>query len=101
MKLHFPNLGKVGRCFFQALEKTTFALSKPWKTALLAAIFLALPAFAVENPKLSVVKVDSAEKDSKGANAVDGNPDTLWHTQWQQASPAHPHWIIIKLNPPC
>jgi len=51
---------------------------------------------------LTVVKVDSEEtagEDGKGANAVDGNPDTFWHTQWQDASPECPHEIIIKLTP--
>jgi endo-alpha-N-acetylgalactosaminidase len=54
-------------------------------------------------PKLTVVKVDSEEtagEDGKGANAVDGNPDTFWHTQWQDASPGHPHEITIQLDPP-
>ena len=53
-------------------------------------------------PTLSVVKADSEEKaaeDGKAANAVDGDPATFWHTQWQDASPAHPHEIIIKLDP--
>jgi hypothetical protein len=54
-------------------------------------------------PKLTVVKVDSEEtagEDGKGANAVDGNPETFWHTQWQDASPGHPHEITIQLDPP-
>ena len=52
---------------------------------------------------LKVVKVDSEEtagEDGKGANALDGNPDTIWHTQWQDASPECPHEIIIELTPP-
>jgi F5/8 type C domain len=53
--------------------------------------------------KLKVIRVDSEEtagEDGKGANAVDGNPSTFWHTQWQDDSPAHPHEIIIELDPP-
>jgi hypothetical protein len=52
---------------------------------------------------LKVVKVDSEEmvgEDGNASNAVDGNPDTLWHTQWQDASPQHPHEIIIQLSSP-
>jgi len=56
---------------------------------------------AVEKPTLKVVKVDSEETDCKGAYAVDGNPNTIWHTQWRDANPPHPHEIIIQLNPPC
>lgn len=52
---------------------------------------------------LKLVKVDSQEteaEDGKGANAVDGSPDTFWHTQWQDANPPCPHEIIIELVPP-
>ena len=51
---------------------------------------------------LKVVKVDSEEtagEDGKGANAVDGDPNTIWHTQWQDASPECPHEIVIELTP--
>ncbi|MEI7728586.1 MAG: discoidin domain-containing protein [Verrucomicrobiota bacterium] len=57
----------------------------------------------VIKPTLKVVKVDSEEtagEDGKGANAVDGDPNTKWHTQWQDNSPSHPHEIIIELDPP-
>ena len=53
--------------------------------------------------KLKVVSVDSEEtagEDGKGANAVDGDTSTFWHTQWQDSSPGHPHEIIIELGAP-
>jgi len=52
---------------------------------------------------LTVVKVDSEEtagENGSGTNAVDGNPNTFWHTQWQDATPECPHEIIIELTPP-
>jgi hypothetical protein len=52
---------------------------------------------------LTVVNVDSEEtagEDGKAANAVDGDPNTFWHTQWQEANPECPHEIIIKMTPP-
>jgi hypothetical protein len=52
---------------------------------------------------LKVVRVDSEEtaaEDGKGANAVDGDPATIWHTQWQDDSPGCPHEIVIELVPP-
>jgi hypothetical protein len=52
---------------------------------------------------LKVVKADSEEKDGedgKASNAVDGNTNTFWHTQWQDANPEHPHEIIIELSEP-
>jgi endo-alpha-N-acetylgalactosaminidase len=74
------------------------------KTILLLLLAAALSAGAVEKVTLKIVKADSEEtagEDGKAANAVDGNPDTIWHTQWQDANPAHPHEIIIQLDPPC
>ena len=65
----------------------------------------------IQSPKLDgaakvrfkVVKVDSEETDgvdNYGKNAVDGDPNTYWHTQWQGTSPEPPHEIIIELAPP-
>ena len=58
---------------------------------------------AVEPAKitLKVVKADSEEtagEDGKAANAVDGNTNTIWHTQWQDNNPECPHEIIIELS---
>lgn len=50
---------------------------------------------------LKVVKADSEEtagEDGKAANAVDGNVNTFWHTQWQDDNPECPHEIIIELS---
>ncbi|HXR06464.1 MAG TPA: discoidin domain-containing protein [Candidatus Acidoferrum sp.] len=60
------------------------------------------PAATASQITLTVVKVDSEEtsgEDGKGANAVDGDTNTFWHTQWQDANPEGPHEIIIKLTP--
>ena len=40
------------------------------------------------------------DKDSEEVNrvdrparyAIDGNPNTFWHSEWYAASPPHPHW---------
>jgi hypothetical protein len=68
-------------------------------------VAVAAPAVhAAQKLTLKVVTVDSEEtvgEDGRGVNAVDGNPNTIWHTQWQDASPPHPHEIILQLDPPC
>lgn len=54
-------------------------------------------------PALKVVRVDSEEtaaENGRAANAVDGDPATLWHTQYQDATPECPHEIVIELTPP-
>jgi hypothetical protein len=60
--------------------------------------------FSAEKLTLKVVKVDSEEtsgEDGKGANAVDGDPNTWWHTKWSDDNPEHPHEIIIELSRAC
>jgi phospholipase C len=52
---------------------------------------------------LEFVKADSEETSGDsgyGANAVDNDPDTFWHTEWLSNSPGLPHEIIIELLPP-
>ena len=58
---------------------------------------------AQSNVKLKFIKVDSEETDgvdNYGKNAVDGDPNTFWHTQWQGTSPEPPHEIVVELIPP-
>ena len=86
------------------------------RTALLLAVFGVLAwttsAWTQDKPSgkasdkviLKVVKVDSEEtsgEDGKGANAVDGDENTFWHTQWQDGNPGHPHEIVIELSRAC
>ena len=65
------------------------------------AVAPAAPAASIK-VALKVVRVDSEEtagENGKGANAVDGDPNSFWHTQWQDASPECPHEIVIELAP--
>jgi len=59
------------------------------------------PVAAPVKVSLKLVKVDSEEttgENGGGANAVDGDNNTFWHTQWEGAP--CPHEIVIELNPP-
>lgn len=47
-----------------------------------------------------VIKTDSHEPDYEGTNAIDDDPQTLWHTRWSGAAPAHPHKIHLDLQKP-
>ncbi|MDO5035306.1 MAG: endo-alpha-N-acetylgalactosaminidase family protein, partial [Actinomycetaceae bacterium] len=49
--------------------------------------------------KLSLVDVSSEEvryETSPGANAIDGDPNTIWHTQYGGGETPYPHWITLK-----
>ncbi len=48
----------------------------------------------------TVVYVDSEElsaEDGRAENAFDGDPATIWHTEWGAAKPAHPHVLVLDL----
>ena len=44
----------------------------------------------------------SSEEPGEGlaAFAVDGNPDTFWHTSWSSSEPLPPHHLILDLSRP-
>ena len=53
--------------------------------------------------KLKFLSADSEEtegQNGRGTNAVDGDPNTYWHTRWQGKSPGLPHEIVLELIPP-
>jgi len=55
----------------------------------------------IPQSEFTVVFVDSEEttgEDGRVENAIDGRPDTFWHTQWSRADPVHPHEMVIDLG---
>jgi hypothetical protein len=56
---------------------------------------------AISKSGWKLKSVDSQEtsgENGAAANAFDGNPSTIWHTQWSAANPACPHEIQIDLG---
>ena len=45
-----------------------------------------------------VINVDSEAVSHEGGNAIDGNPSTIWHTEWEGNPPQYPHQITIELQ---
>ncbi|BDI29000.1 beta-galactosidase [Capsulimonas corticalis] len=44
-------------------------------------------------------KIDRADSEAAGYSAVnllDGDPDTFWHSEWQNGVPAFPHEFVVK-----
>ncbi len=55
----------------------------------------------ISNANWSLHYVDSEElvgENSPATNAFDGDESTIWHTQWKNGSPDHPHEIQINLG---
>jgi hypothetical protein len=45
-----------------------------------------------------VIMVDSEAPGYEGSNAIDGDPSTIWHTEWEANPPQYPHHITIELQ---
>ena len=46
------------------------------------------------------VKADSEQEGYEAANAIDGDPATLWHTAWGDEAPGFPHALVVEFDAP-
>ena len=55
--------------------------------------------FALTHDTWKIVRADSEEAGEGDAiHAIDGKPDTYWHTHWQGSAPRPPHELVIDLG---
>ena len=52
----------------------------------------------INQAAITAVAADSATATDPISNTLDGNPDTIWHTKWQNGKDPLPHWIVFKLG---
>ena len=66
----------------------------------LAAIVGASFVSAQDAPKIVpvVIATDSQNGGYAASNAMDGDPNTMWHTEFSGISPTHPHELMIDLG---
>jgi len=49
----------------------------------------------------ATIRADNvAGEDYEAVNVMDGKPDTMWHTAWDEPAPSFPHCLIIDLPRP-
>ena len=56
---------------------------------------------AISHNGWTIAYVDSEERvgeDGAAENAIDGQTANYWHTEWKNASPNHPHDLILNLG---
>ena len=53
---------------------------------------------ALDRTGWKVIDVDSVESGSPASNILDGNHATIWHTQWKEKKPVHPHYVVIDMQ---
>lgn len=51
--------------------------------------------FSPASGVVAQVEADSAAGGFAPENAADGNPDTMWHTPWEDSAPGYPHELRI------
>ncbi|HZT24044.1 MAG TPA: beta-galactosidase, partial [Verrucomicrobiae bacterium] len=52
---------------------------------------LIVPPPVIKSNEVSSIKADSEQTGYEAANAIDGNPNTIWHTSWSDGAKLHPH----------
>lgn len=45
-----------------------------------------------------VIYFNSEEYDNRASFAIDGDPTTIWHTEWRNATPGYPHELQIDFG---
>ncbi len=87
----FAGVDATGMVFFHDLEKGPF--NGPTQPGQI------VPPTPTGNSRgWKVIHADSVEPGSPAANAIDGDPSTIWHTEWKKNKPKHPHEIQIDLG---
>lgn len=81
---------------FVRLEEVTEWNGHEW--ALVAEFNLLDATGAVIDRKGWVATVDSAAANDRAENAIDGDPNTFWHTQWDGVAPPPPHALTVDLG---
>ncbi len=73
---------------------------KPYRVILLAVVSLALcvPTFGATKTVAVKIRVDSEADGYSGIRAMDGNPSTMWHTDFTFVNPPPPHEIVVDLG---
>lgn len=55
--------------------------------------------FPADKSLWSIYRFDSEQGGNEiAANAIDGDEETIWHTQWSPATPSCPHEIVVDMG---
>jgi len=95
IKFAAPATGK-----FFCLESLNAQDGKPY-AAVAELDLLDVGGNAISHNGWTIAYVDSEERtgeDGSAENAIDGQTANFWHTEWQSASPNHPHQLILNLG---
>ena len=75
-----------------------YAKSSDFRPALVLTPTQAAAIFALPEPLDAVAHANSEAPGYAAANAIDGDPDTFWHTRWGAIAPSHPHELVVEFK---
>jgi hypothetical protein len=77
-----------------------FATETEVQEEVLVGLLQYMPASALVRLGAKVVTVSSEDKENShlGTHAIDGDPETFWHTRWQPGPDPMPHELVIDLG---
>jgi beta-galactosidase len=85
---------------FFCIESVNALDAKPY-AAIAELTLLDAEGKALSTDGWTIAYVDSEERvreDGTAENAIDGQTANFWHTQWGDASPGHPHRLVLNLG---
>ena len=87
---------RPGEVRFVKLEEVSEVNGKPWASI---AEFNLVGADGANLARDGwTASADSADSNDRPGNAIDGNPGSLWHSQWDGAAPLPPHSFIVDIG---
>lgn len=84
----------AARAFHASL--LAYAVSDDFRPALALTPAEAAETFATPDPLDATATASSEAPGYPAANAIDGDPDSFWHTPWGAIEPDHPHELVIE-----
>lgn len=89
-------ISKVAGRYVKLRALSACQVGDPYASAAEIDLFQAAQPIAKTDWK--IYSVDSDDVGNEARLAIDGNPATFWHTQWQTSSPKPPHELVIDLG---
>jgi hypothetical protein len=89
-----PVARQMLRSLVKYMESGPFDPRQSIKIGLIRTLFREPPILS----RAKVINVDSEAVGYECSNVIDGNPDTIWHTEWEGNPPGYPHQITIELE---
>ena len=90
-----PVARQLRNSLLEYMQSDTFSPKCTLKMDTLRSLFKEPPILYSIGAK--VIKTESQQDGYEGANIIDGDSETMWHTQWKPVSAPYPHEIVIEI----